>query len=151
MKNIKYFIICVALGVSTLSACSKDNEHAILDSGVSSYYQAIITDFSMISMLYDVYASNLYEDEGDSAISILSEKIDMNSWVVESYNELLDSNILEKDAWVEVNNINNVNFMIIEGAELFIQYIATEEEQDFNSFVTKMVQIEESIDKLFEE
>jgi hypothetical protein len=105
----------------------------------------------MISVLYDVYASDLYEDEGDTAVSILSEKIDMNSWVVESYNELLDSNILEKDAWTEVNNINNVNIMIVEGAKLFIQYIATEEEQDFNSLSTKMVQIEESIDKLFEE
>ena len=62
MKSIKYFIICLFLTGSTLSACGKDTDVLTETAGVLSF-QGMIGAFYAIDMLSDLYLYEVYEYE----------------------------------------------------------------------------------------
>ena len=148
MKNIKYFIICLFLTGSTLSACGKDTDVLTETAGALSV-QALLGSFSSIDFLSDLYLYEVYEYEGVS--DQLYRVEEMNNMVKEQLNVLLNSRVLdEEDAYV-VGEMTKIYSLLNQEINSLFKFMRTDTEKDYNNFLDKRSIVEQRLIALMDE
>ena len=148
MKSIKYFIICLFLTGSTLSACGKDTDVLTETAGALSV-QALIGSFYSIDMLLDLYICEAYEYEEVS--NELDGAKEMNNMVKEQLNVLLNSNVLDEDDTYVVGEMTKIYSLMNQEINALFKAMETDTDEDFDNFLDKRSIVEERLIALMAE